>query len=228
MPTRYSLRRAALLGLLLLPAVAVAGVPQPCGGSRIVVVAEAPADREQACAAVEGAIPFLRGAGMTPLPATTVRLVEAIPGDSTGHSLGSYDARTGEIVLLSPAAAIAASRCAAPAFGVPMSTALWRSYVVHELAHAAAERHFAPRARSLVASEYIAAVAQLATLPENARHAILDQYADTEAYERPREISELYYFMDPCRFAVKCYLHYLQPGNGDAFIRRVLGRGLHR
>jgi hypothetical protein len=34
--------------------------------------------------------------------------------------------------------------------------------------------------------------------------------------------------MDPCRFAVKCYLHYLQPGNGDAFVRRVLGRGLYR
>lgn len=228
MPTRSSLCRAALLGLALLSPAAALADTQPCGDSGIAVVAEAPADREQACAAVEDAIPFLHGAGLAPLPPTTIRLVEAIPGNGTGHSLGRYDARTGEIVLLSPAAALAASKCGAPAFGVPMSPALWRSYVVHELAHAAAERHFAPRARSLVASEYIAAVAQLATLPEDERRVILEQYADTEAYQRPREMSELYYFMDPCRFAVKCYLHYLQPGNGDAFIRRVLGRGLHR
>jgi hypothetical protein len=212
--------------VLTLPAAAVEEA-QPCGDG-IVVVAEAPADREQACAAVEDAIPFLRGAGLTPPPPTTIRLVEAIPGNGTGHSLGRYDARTGEIVLLSPAAAVAAAQCGSPAFGIPMSPALWRSYVVHELAHAAAERHFAPRARSLVASEYIAAVAQLATLPEGERGVILEQYADTEPYTRPREMSELYYFMDPCRFAVKCYLHYLQPGNGDAFVRHVLDRGLYR
>jgi len=228
MPTRCSLRGAALLGLALLSPAAALADTQPCGDSAVDVVAEAPADREQTCTAVEGAIPFLRSAGLAPLPPTTIRLVEAIPGNGTGHSLGRYDSRTGEIVLLSPAAAIAASRFGKPAFGVPMGPALWRSYVVHELAHAAAERHFAPRARSLVASEYIAAVAQLATLPEGERRIILEQYVDTEPYARPREISELYYFMDPGRFAVKCYLHYLQPGNGDAFIRRVLGRGLHR
>lgn len=165
---------------------------------------------------------------MTPLPPTTIRLVDAMPGNGAGHSLGHYDARGGDIVLLDQAAAVAASQCAAPAFGVPMTAALWRSYVVHELAHAAAERHFSARARSRVASEYIAVVAQLATLPAEERRDILDNYADTEPYGRPREINELYYLMDPCRFAVKCFLHYLRPENGDAFIRRVLDRGLHR
>lgn len=228
MPIRATPSRAALLALLLLVVAPVPAATQPCGDSGVVVIAEAPDDRAEACAAVAGAIPFLRGAGLAPLPPTTIRLVGAIPGNGTGHSLGRYDARAAEIVLLDPAAAIAASHASAPAFGVPMSPALWRSYVVHELAHAAAERHFAPRARSLVASEYIAAVAQLATLPDDERRVILARYADTEAYGRPREISELYYYMDPCRFAVKCYLHYLRPENGDAFVRRVLSRGLHR
>ena len=52
--------------------------------------------------------------------------------------------------------------------------------------------------------------------------------ADSETYVRPREITERYYFIHSCRFAVKCYLHCLQPGNGDPFVRRVLDRGLYR
>jgi hypothetical protein len=111
---------------------------------------------------------------------------------------------------------------------MPMTIALWRSFVSHEVGHAIAEQHFAARAQHRTASEYIAAVVQLSTLPPELRAAILDRY-DVEAFRDASEIGIILYDLNPAVFAVSAYRHYVSLGDGGpAFIGWLLREGLNR
>ena len=80
---------------------------------------------------------------------------------------------------------------------------------------------------SFAATEYIAAVVQLSTMPAADRQAILAVHADVEGYGDPAEISALLYLMNPAVFAVKCYRHYVELGeHGPGFLRVLLREGL--
>jgi len=111
-------------------------------------------------------------------------------------------------------------------FGLDMTRALWRSYVAHELAHAASDSRFAPGVSTFTASEYIAAVVQVSVLPEHIRQALLANFAGLAGFGAKSEINSTYYFIDPCAFAVKSYLHYSRPENGPSFIAALLREGI--
>jgi len=196
-----------------------------CVDSQIVVVAQTDVDHESICLAARKALTFLVSIGLEMRGRVTIKLVDRFMGDASDHAIGQYDSRRHEISLLSYDAALKASR-EQPAFHLPMSRDLWHSYVSHELAHAAALQHFAPGVPTFTSSEYIAAVAQLATLSPTTREGIFQNYRDVEAFDNENEISHLYYLMNPCMFAVKAYLHYLKPENGPRFINRLIQRGV--
>ena len=196
-----------------------------CADSKIVVVAKTNADQEDICYAARKTLPFLESIGLKINGSVTIKLIDRFKGNASNHAIGQYDSRSREISLLSYDAALTAS-LERPAFHVTMSRALWHSYVGHELAHVAALEHFASGVRTFTASEYIAAITQLAMLSQTTREGIFQNYRDVEAFDNEHEISELYYLMDPCMFAVKAYLHYLKPENGPGFINRLIRHGL--
>ena len=199
-----------------------------CADTPVTVVASAEIERKRVCTAAASATAFLATLGLPARTDTgiTIELLEELPGNNGGHAIGHCHPRRQRIEILSYEAAAQASTKYPPAFGVPMSTALWASYVAHEMAHAVAQAHFATGVPTFTASEYLAAVTQLTTMSPTVRARILANYSDTIAFEQDSEITELFYCTDPSRFAVKAYLHYLRPGNGAAFVRRLLQRGL--
>lgn len=217
---RWTLAFAVLLGCLS-PA-ASRSAELACHEAGIEVSGTDAQDLPLACAAVRATLAWLEPAHLKLEHGPAIRLVGQLPADNDKHSLGRYDAPHNVIELLGYRAAVAASDCDTPAFKITMSPALWQSYVAHEVAHAALRANDPSRTLTLAQHEYVAAVVQLGTLPKALRDEILVNYDDFPAFEAASEISDLYYFMAPCAFAVKAYRHYLKPGNGPAFISRML------
>lgn len=217
---------ALLVGLFLFrdapDAFAVRGA---CPGEVVVVSADTADEYESVCAAIRSFTPFMKSLGLVLPDGLTLTLYGALPGKGVDHAFGYYDPRSNSIHLLNYQAALEASR-AAPSFGVPLDPAIWRSYIVHELAHAAAEGKFRRGTQRHTASEYIASVSQLATLAPDERARIFQNYGELSGFDGKEEITPYYYLLDPGRFCINSFLHYLKPGNGGAFVRQLLQNGL--
>lgn len=199
-----------------------------CATSGIAASQWSAAERDYVCAAAEAAIAFLRDAGLDYGGGLTIRPLDSAPMEYRGCELGHFDTGRNEIQLLPLAPAVGAQRLTS-AFDVPMTPALWASYISHEVAHAVIERHFAKGARRFTASEYIAAVVQMQTMEPALRETILANFSDLDAYPSVDAISSLYYLMAPGQFAVKVYRHYLNLGDaGPEFMRWLLRNGLPR
>jgi hypothetical protein len=200
--------------------------PPRCPGIDIAVPRWSAAERDRLCSAAREALAFLRDAGLAPEGRLTIEPLDEPPKTSYGSEIGHFDVARNEIRVLPLRVAMGAPRLDG-AFGVPMTPALWAGYVGHEVAHAVAERHFAPDVARFTASEYIAAVVQMETMEPPLRAAILARFADLEAYRSVEAISSLYYQMAPGQFAVKVYLHYLDLGDGGPeFLHWLLRNGL--
>jgi hypothetical protein len=108
-----------------------------------------------------------------------------------------------------------------PPFGERASEALYRSFGVHEIAHAIADENFSMSRVPWLSQEYIAAVAQLATMEPALRSRILARY-HLEAFHTTASMSTLYYQLDPSAFAIKSYLHFMALDDQGAFLRGLL------
>lgn len=230
-------RSPARIGVLLL-AIAWAGAPASgalasderaaCPGTGIRAPGWSPGERDRVCVASARAIAFLRANGLAYSDGLTI--APLTPGTCAYEAgvIGQCDVARNEIRVLTYAATAAAARRLPPAFGMPPSRALWESFIAHETAHAVAEPNFAAGARRRTASEYIASVTQLATMPTALRDAILARY-DNEAFAGRDDISLLIHDFDPAVFAVKSYRHYVALGERrSAFVAGLLREGLER
>ncbi len=220
--------RLAIASIVLFPvAVTAADGLFRCPGTGIRVPNWNAEERDRVCSAAAAAIAFFRAAGLAYHGDDLT--IRPLPPGGDGEDqcvVGRYNVLCNEILILTYDAAIVESRKHPPAFDMPMSPALWQSFVSHETAHAVAEQNFAAGVHRPTASEYIAVVVQLATLPPDLRQAILDRY-DAKGFADASEISMLSYEFDPAVFAVMAYRHYAALGDrGPAFIARLLREGL--
>jgi hypothetical protein len=218
-----------LLGLLALAVSAKSAAADiVCPDPRVIVSGWTRDDAEEICTVIGGTLDLLRAMDIPLLDQLIVRPMGEQGPPYDNHSIARYDARTNEIHLLSYDAALGSFQERPQAFGVSMTRILWRSRIAHEAAHAAAERHFAPRIPKAAASEYIANVIQLMSLPDAMRDRILDNYRDLAAWGDETEVSMTYYLLDPCAFAVKSYRHFMAipPADRPDFIKRLLRKGL--
>ncbi len=178
------------------------------------------ADADLVCAAATQAIDFMRRQGFRIAAMMPVRVLDEPLITFRDGELGRFDGGRLETSILSFEAARVASRDDPP-FGIAMNEHLYRSFVVHELAHAIAHPSFEVGRPSVEAQEYIAYSAQLATMHPPLRRAILHHYR-LEAFASESEITELYYAFDPAAFGVKAYLHFDALLDTQAFYRRLL------
>ena len=199
-----------------------------CHAAAISVVGTSSDDLARACEAARAALAFLEPAGLTLEHGPSIRLVDQLPGDGDVHALGRFDARRNVAEMLDHRAAAAASEQKPRAFKIAMSKALWQSYVAHEVAHAVLRAADGADRLSVASHEYVAAVVQLGTLPDDVRSTILRTYADYAAFADASELSDLYYYLAPCAFAVKSYRHYIDPANGPAFISKLIADAVRR
>lgn len=180
-------------------------------------------DVADACAAVNSAVPFFRIAGLSMPRNILIRLIdESSSPFLDDHEIGHYDGRLHAIVMRDSHAAAIQSIQTEPWQKMLDPHELWRSYIVHELTHAAIHAACDQSCPSRAIHEYVAAVSQLSALTEQSRRRLLDSYHDLDAFERESEITEIYYHLNPRYFAVKSYKHYRQLADPQGFLRVVL------
>lgn len=208
-----------LLPCALLPPAIASAEPLACPTAGVTVSHADPAEGAALCAAVADAVAFLTANGLEFRAPFQVRVVDQITHSHLPTTLGTFNATAREVEILSYGAAVALIPDRPP-FGIPMAPELYRSFVVHEAAHAVTHPNFSARP-TLGAMEYIAYTVQIATMPEPLRQRVLAS-VETNAFDKPGEIGDQLLMFDPARFAVKSYLHFIRPENGAAFYRRLL------
>ncbi len=209
-----------LLCALALIATKALAMSETCPETHATVVFEERSHAALACAAAKDAIGFWSGWDLAGPTRVTLEVVEILTPLHGRHLIGLYDAPTNTIKILS----LTASQeivGATLVFGMAFDEELYRSFIVHEVTHAIADQFFAVNVASIPAHEYIAYVAQLSTMPAVLRERIMAG-ASVEGFIDEYEISEIYLGFSPEDFALKSYLHYMRPGNGEAFVNRLL------
>lgn len=219
------IRRLALLGFLLLAGQSAHLLAEEllCFNGSVLIQGTEQQDVNDGCEAVNSAAPFFEIAGLTMPKGVSIRFVDSqFPPLLATHEIGSYDAEHNSIRVLTYQAAVINSENAEPGLGKIASHVHWRSYVVHELTHAAIHLGCDKSCPSRAIHEYVAAVAQLSSLPQSALAELLSHYPDLEPFSQMSEISETYYAINPHYFAVKSYKHYQQLSEPKAFFRSIL------
>jgi hypothetical protein len=104
---------------------------------------------------------------------------------------------------------------------MPITLPLYRSLIVHELAHAVIAQVGDEAVLGRVEHEYLAYATQFAVMESSLRSLILAGHPVTQPV-RQAELSEVYFGLSPARFAVKAYLHFIAPGNGCGFAHQLI------
>ncbi|MCP5277878.1 MAG: hypothetical protein H6935_05870 [Thiobacillus sp.] len=194
-----------------------------CGQGGILVAAGTQEDLVSACQAVERAERFFIQVGL-PVPlGVSLHLV----GEDAGcfhdaQEIAHFDAPSRTVTMRDFQAAKCLAARAAPGMAAIANRAQWQSYIVHELAHAAIHEGCDRSCPSLAMHEYVAAIAQISSLPAEERSILLGEYPGLPAFDGAADITELYYAMNPRQFAVKAYKHFRGLSDQRAFLRELL------
>ena len=187
-----------------------------CPNRNVTVHSAARGDAETACEAAGEAISFLVAQGLDTTGAVKVDLVHKIPVAGL-PTIGCYDHPHRLVYVLTFSEFLKLKTWSE----LPVDRTLYKSLVAHEVSHAVAAANFSVPKPSTLAQEYIAYVAQLATMPVGYRERVLKQFA-VEGYDSADEMSVTFYAISPFRFGIKVYRHFLKPGNGKVFLKDVL------
>jgi hypothetical protein len=196
-----------------------------CSDSLVAFECEGEGDFKCVCTASKVAIDFLKSIGLETAECITVRLVDQIPSNRDHVLIGAYNQNSREVTLLNYSIAIELSQKNTPTPDIEMSEELWCSYAAHEIAHVISSHYLDPKIKAHTAGEYISAVTQLTVLPAKIRNKFLLKYGDVTPYQSRAEMSETYFLLDPNRFAVKCYLHFISLDNPGNFIDHLVREG---
>lgn len=211
-----AVRLCCLVVGALLAALAEAGEEYPCPHSAVVIHAADAASLPEACAGAGDALGFLGAAGLCVGMAIEVHVVHALPPGLDAESAGCYVHPQRQVYVLAPAMLERPPPSAGTA--PPLR---FRSLVTHEVAHAVAASNFSVEHPTLKAHEYIAGVTTIATMPAPARARLLAAHPGS-GFDSAAQISATLFLLAPGWFAAEAYRHYRKPGNGPAFLRRVL------
>lgn len=188
-----------------------------CEASPVTIRSASATDARLACLGAQDAIKFLAAQGLDVSGNVAVELVARLPLAAGHASAGIYLEPEARVVILSFAEFVKFRSW----FKIPINVPLYRSLVSHEVAHALAAANFRVPAPSIQAKEYIAYVTMMATMPAPLRQRILALYPGRSHVDEA-ELGTTIYMLDPMRFGVQSYRHFLQPGNGRDFLRAIL------
>ena len=215
---------ASLLALVWFAAPAAAQARERCPGTQAELTDPRAAESARLCEAASFAESFLGRCEIRPRRPYGIA-IDASLCDVVGRPIfGVYRPREG-IAFIQPA-----KGCAAIVSGIPPEDSMaalqrlppavvYRSYVVHELAHAIVHQNLKV-APSLPVYEYVSAAAQVAALPDDWRDVYLREFASVDF--EPEMFNSLTLAMDPARFGVAAWRHFNRPEHGCAFLRRLL------
>jgi len=174
------------------------------------------------CRSAEAAIAFLSGLGLALRHPVQIDIVPVLSCTNRNECLGCFSASRDRIEILDLTARNQGA-FRRRIFGFDVDAELLGSVVGHEIAHAALhdapEKHGRPLPRGF--QEYIAHVTQLSLLGDQRRKRVLERYGDA-AFTGPEQMTAIFYQIDPEKFAVMSYRHFLATADRKAFIRRLV------
>lgn len=174
-------------------------------------------DTHAACSGAVDAIAFLANNGLATAMPVVIRVVPRLPRPAGDLAHGCYVRAEQRVYMLAYAGCLKLSGRS----GLPLDRTIYRSLVAHEVAHHIAAANFSIDRPTVVAQEYIAYVTMFATMEPDARARLLERFPGT-GFTAERQISLTYYELNPNGFGAQAYRHFMQPGNGAAFLARVL------
>jgi hypothetical protein len=188
-----------------------------CDGFDVAVHSADPADAKIACEGAHAAIDFLVAQGLEVVDGVLIHIVPELPPVVGSSASGCYLESEKRVFVL-PYSEFEKFETW---FNLPIDASLYRSLVSHEVAHALGACNFRIDTPSIQAKEYIAYVTQLATMAPPLRGRVMAQFPG-QGYEGDWQMRTSIYLMDPMRFGVQAYRHFLKPGNGRDYLHAIL------
>lgn len=192
-----------------------------CPNADVTVYAKIKEDIPFVCRAAESTYSFLSKAGFNKLIPIEIYVVEELKVIPFWDSyFGMYEERLKRVTVLSHNSC--RKHYKGSCFcGLRFCRNLHSSFVVHEIAHAIAHANLNTKNHNIAAQEYIAYTTQLTLLPDDLREKILTRM-NNKGFGHEREITSLFYELNPFVFAVKAYRHFIRPENGKIFYRKLI------
>ena len=191
-----------------------------CKDSNVVVAYDNIEDYELVCKALIDVIGVAKKIGLSEELPVQITFVDKLTIGHTGAHIALFNSATMQVQMLSREACIRSFKDEV-IFGLELDKELYKSMIIHELAHVLAwqNRGLKPIRREM--HEYFAYAIQLALLDESHRTRVILSN-DVPAFSDRSEITELYYLLNPHFFAVKSYLHFKNIENGWAYLWSIL------
>jgi hypothetical protein len=204
--------------LLICPLAALASsTMHSCATSSISIEAEESVDHHDICNSAEDALAFFDRLDLKMTHPLVIEIAPNLPDWISETAVGCYQEKEQKVFVLT----FPAFEKRGDWFGIPVNRSMYASLVTHEVAHAVAACNFAISEPTIHAEEYAAYVAMFVMMNPVLRARVLAEYAEAD-FESELEMNEITYALDPMRFGVAAYRHYLEKANGDAFLRKVL------
>jgi hypothetical protein len=188
-----------------------------CEARNVSVASAEATDLRLACQGARDAVDFLAAQGLDATGEVAIDLVRILPDAADLASAGVFLESEGRVVVVTFAEFLKFKTW----FELAIDASLYRSLVAHEVAHAIAAANFKVPSPSIQAKEYIAYVTMLATMDPEVRQRVLS-HSPNHGFEGDWQMSSTIYMLDPMRFAVRAYRHFLKPGNGGAYLQHIL------
>ena len=183
------------------------------------------AEHSRVCDAATWVETTLGRCGIIPLRGYIVRYVREVRNDYGNCIFGRFRANPDVAAVVGPSAT--AALVAAIPDSEPMSIYkslpaddLHRSLIVHEIGHVIVHQNLKVAPCHAI-HEYVAAVVQIGALSETSRKMFLARFAGEDRYTEEM-FNDMVQAMNPARYAAAAYRHFHRPGNGCAFVRRLL------
>jgi len=188
-----------------------------CPDTNVTVISANDQEIGIACQAAMEALGFFAVNGLDTSSAVKVYLVSELPDVAGAASYGCYDHSTRSVHMLHFSDCLEQG----PWADLPIDRTLYKSLLIHEVAHALADRNFSVPRPGVLAHEYLAYVTMFATMPAGKRERVLEKVPGT-GFESVDQMSVTYYLMDPLRFGAEAYRHFLKLEDRKTFLKDVL------
>jgi len=194
-----------------------ASVLHACANSSISIEADEPVDHDDICNSAEDALVFFGRLDIELTHPLVIEIVLNLPDWMSETAVGCYHEEERKVFVLT----LPAFEKREVWFGVTVNRSMYRSLVIHEVAHAVASCNFKISEPTIHAEEYVAYVAMFAMMNPVLRARVLAENPGAD-FDSESEINEITYSFDPMRFGVAAYRHYLRKEHGDAYLLKAL------
>lgn len=184
-----------------------------------------PADVKLACEGAHDANYFLTAQGLIVAKPVLIVIAQKLPLAETATTGGFYlespDGCHGDTARVVYILSYSEFKKFKNWFHIPIEASLYRSLAAHEVAHAISDCNFKLARPSIQAKEYLAYVTMFATMAPSVRARILRK-SPGHGYDGDWQMGTAIYMVDPMRFGVQAYRHFLKPVNGRSYLHAIL------